>query len=191
LIEINQSDFEGKSNKEEILNTILGKALEYYNKKEEIIPEELLRKLEKFVVLRTIDEKWRNHLLGMDQLREGIGLRAFGQKNPLIEYKAEAYNFFQDLMASLRASIVQRVYHAQISENVRPQETAPLQKNIQLTHPDASPDTPSEPINIPESNVEEKIGRNDKIKVLSPAGEEIEIKFKKLESYLLKGYTRV
>ena len=191
VIEINQSDFEGKSNKEEILNTILGKALEYYNKKEEIIPEELLRKLEKFVVLRTIDEKWRNHLLGMDQLREGIGLRAFGQKNPLIEYKAEAYNFFQDLMASLRASIVQRVYHAQISENVRPQETAPLQKNIQLTHPDASPDTPSEPINIPESNVEEKIGRNDKIKVLSPAGEEIEIKFKKLESYLLKGYTRV
>ena len=191
LIEINQSDFEGKSNKEEILNTILDKALEYYNKKEEIIPEELLRKLEKFVVLRTIDEKWRNHLLGMDQLREGIGLRAFGQKNPLIEYKAEAYNFFQDLMASLRASIVQRVYHAQISENVRPQETAPLQKNIQLTHPDASPDTPSEPINIPESNVEEKIGRNDKIKVLSPAGEEIEIKFKKLESYLLKGYTRV
>ncbi len=142
-------------------------------------------------MLRTIDEKWRNHLLGMDQLREGIGLRAFGQKNPLIEYKAEAYNFFQDLMASLRASIVQRVYHAQISENVRPQETAPLQKNIQLTHPDASPDTPSEPINIPESNVEEKIGRNDKIKVLSPAGEEIEIKFKKLESYLLKGYTRV
>jgi preprotein translocase subunit SecA len=191
LIEVNQSDFEGKSNKEEILNTILDKALEYYNKKEEIIPEELLRKLEKFVVLRTIDEKWRNHLLGMDQLREGIGLRAFGQKNPLIEYKAEAYNFFQDLMASLRASIVQRVYHAQISENVRPQETAPLQKNIQLTHPDASPDTPSEPINIPENNVEEKIGRNDKIKVLSPAGEEIEIKFKKLESYLLKGYTRV
>ena len=142
LIAVNQSDFEGKSNKEEILNTILDKALEYYNKKEEIIPEELLRKLEKFVVLRTIDEKWRNHLLGMDQLREGIGLRAFGQKNPLIEYKAEAYNFFQDLMASLRASIVQRVYHAQISENVRPQETAPLQKNIQLTHPDALPDTP-------------------------------------------------
>ena len=191
LIAVNQSDFEGKSNKEEILTTILDKALEYYNKKEEIIPEELLRKLEKFVVLRTIDEKWRNHLLGMDQLREGIGLRAFGQKNPLIEYKAEAYNFFQDLMASLRASIVQRVYHAQISENVRPQETAPLQKNIQLTHPDVSPDAPSEPINIPENNVEKKIGRNDKIKVLSPAGEEVDIKFKKLESYLLKGYTRV
>ena len=168
----------------------MNKALQYYNKKEEIIPEELLRKLEKFVVLRTIDEKWRNHLLGMDQLREGIGLRAFGQKNPLIEYKAEAYNFFQDLMASLRASIVQRVYHAQISENPRPKESAPLQKNLQLTHADASADTKTQPISISENNMEEKIGRNDKIKVLSPSGEEVEIKFKKLESYLLKGYTR-
>jgi len=189
LIEIDKSDFEAKSSKEDIVNIIADKALEYYSKKEEIIPAELLRKLEKFVVLRTIDEKWRNHLLGMDQLREGIGLRAFGQKNPLIEYKAEAYNFFQDLMASLRASIVQRVYHAQISENPR-EESPPVQKNIQMTHADASSETPSEPIKNPQTNTEEKIGRNDKIKILSPSGEEIEIKFKKLESYLGKGYTR-
>ena len=190
LIEIDQSDFEAKSSKEDIVNTIADKALQYYSQKEEIIPAELLRKLEKFVVLRTIDEKWRNHLLGMDQLREGIGLRAFGQKNPLIEYKAEAYNFFQDLMASLRASIVQRVYHAQISENPR-EESSPVQKNIQMTHADASSEIPPEPVKTPQTNTEEKIGRNDKIKVLSPSGEEIEIKFKKLESYLEKGYTRV
>ena len=190
LIEIDQSDFEAKTSKEDIVNAIADKALEYYSQKEEIIPAELLRKLEKFVVLRTIDEKWRNHLLGMDQLREGIGLRAFGQKNPLIEYKAEAYNFFQDLMASLRASIVQRVYHAQISENPR-EESSPVQKNIQMTHADASSEIPSEPVKTPQTNTEEKIGRNDKIKVLSPSGEEVEIKFKKLESYLEKGYTRV
>jgi preprotein translocase subunit SecA len=190
LIDINLSELKELKSKEEIVAKILDKALQYYNKKEEIIPEELLRKLEKFVVLRTIDEKWRNHLLGMDQLREGIGLRAFGQKNPLIEYKAEAYNFFQDLMVSLRASIVQRVYHAQISENPRPKENAPLQKNIQLTHADASADTKSQPVSTPENNMEEKIGRNDKIKVLSPSGDEVEIKFKKLESYLSKGYTR-
>ena len=60
---------------------------------------------------KTIDEKWRNHLLGMDQLREGIGLRAYGQKNPLIEYKSEAYNFFQELMISLRSIVLQRVFH--------------------------------------------------------------------------------
>ena len=191
LIDIDQSDLQGKNNKEEILNIILKKALEYYNKKEELIPEELLRKLEKFVVLRTIDEKWRNHLLGMDQLREGIGLRAFGQKNPLIEYKAEAYNFFQDLMVSLRASIVQRVYHAQISENAGPKETSPLQKNIQLTHANSKDNSLPKSKNAPSINTEDKVGRNDKVKVLSPSGEEIEIKFKKLESYLLKGYTRV
>ena len=191
LIDINQSDFEEKNNKEEILNIILEKALEYYNKKEELIPEELLRKLEKFVVLRTIDEKWRNHLLGMDQLREGIGLRAFGQKNPLIEYKAEAYNFFQDLMIGLRASVVQRVYHAQISENVRPKEMSPLQKNIQLTHVDPQDNPLPKSKSAPDVNVEDKIGRNDKIKIVSPEGEQLEVKFKKLESYLLKGYTRV
>ena len=190
LIEINKSDFEGKNSKEDIINIIADKALEYYSKKEEIIPAELLRKLEKFVVLRTIDEKWRNHLLGMDQLREGIGLRAFGQKNPLIEYKAEAYNFFQDLMASLRASIVQRVYHAQISENSL-EQSSPVQKNIQMTHADASSEISSETVKNPATNTEEKIGRNDKVKVLSPSGEEIKIKFKKLESYLEKGYTRV
>ena len=177
--------------KEEILNIILEKALEYYNKKEELIPEELLRKLEKFVVLRTIDEKWRNHLLGMDQLREGIGLRAFGQKNPLIEYKAEAYNFFQDLMIGLRASIVQRVYHAQISENTRPKQMSPLQKNIQLTHVDPQDNPLPKSKSAPDVNVEDKIGRNDKIKIVSPQGEQLEVKFKKLESYLLKGYTRV
>ncbi len=190
LIEINKSDFEGKNSKEDIINIIADKALEYYSKKEEIIPAELLRKLEKFVVLRTIDEKWRNHLLGMDQLREGIGLRAFGQKNPLIEYKAEAYNFFQDLMASLRASIVQRGYHAQISENSL-EQSSPVQKNIQMTHADASSEISSETVKNPATNTEEKIGRNDKVKVLSPSGEEIKIKFKKLESYLEKGYTRV
>ena len=143
------------------------------------------------MVLRTIDEKWRNHLLGMDQLREGIGLRAFGQKNPLIEYKGEAYTFFQDLMVSLRASIVQRVYHAQISENARPKETSPLQKNIQLTHANPKDNPLPKSKNAPNINVEDKVGRNDKVKVLSPSGEEVEIKFKKLESYLLKGYTRV
>jgi preprotein translocase subunit SecA len=190
LIEVSLSEFASKNSKDEIVSTILDKALNYYNKKEEIIPEELLRKLEKFVVLRTIDEKWRNHLLGMDQLREGIGLRAFGQKNPLIEYKAEAYNFFQDLMISLRASVVQRVYHAQISENPRPQQSAPLQKNIQMTHADASKQSEPQRPNTPEENIEEKIGRNDKIKLISQNGDEIQVKFKKLDSYLAKGYTR-
>ena len=100
---------------------------------------QLLRKVEKFIVLKTIDEKWRNHLLGMDQLREGIGLRAYGQKNPLIEYKSESYNFFQELMISLRSTVIQRVFHAQVSDQVQTQQS-PLQKNIQLKHDEVAND---------------------------------------------------
>jgi len=158
----------------------------------------MLRKLEKFVVLRTIDEKWRNHLLAMDQLREGIGLRAFGQKNPLVEYKAEAYNFFQELMISLQESIIQRILHAQIKDSSDEKQTSPLNRNIQLSRPnvsgvtsDESPQNQQQNVSIPKTDSGEKIGRNEKIKVIDTNGNEIEIKFKKLESYLQRGYKRV
>jgi preprotein translocase subunit SecA len=173
--------------------------MDYYTEKEQLIPLELLRKLEKFIVLRTIDEKWRNHLLAMDQLREGIGLRAFGQKNPLIEYKSEAYTFFQELMINLQSSVIQRIFHAQIQDPSSQQRVSPLEKNIQLSHPDVEsvpppvdePSKKQEIVNAPKVNLEEKIGRNQKIKVQNSKGDEIEIKFKKLASYLEKGYQRV
>ena len=96
LVTIDIKELDSINSIDELIDFINEKALKYYQLKEDIIPEELLRKVEKFIVLKTIDEKWRNHLLGMDQLREGIGLRAYGQKNPLIEYKSESYNFFQE-----------------------------------------------------------------------------------------------
>ena len=143
----------------------------------------------------------------MDQLREGIGLRAFGQKNPLIEYKSEAYTFFQELMINLQSSVIQRIFHAQIQDSSNQQQENPLEKNINLSHPDVesippadvesvppSVDEPSKKqdiVNIPKVNSEEKIGRNQKIKVRNSNGDEIEIKFKKLASYIEKGYQRV
>jgi preprotein translocase subunit SecA len=194
LVSINIEDVASINNTDELITFIYNKALQYYKLKEDVIPSELLRKVEKFIVLRTIDEKWRNHLLGMDQLREGIGLRAYGQKNPLIEYKSESYNFFQELMMSLRSNVVQRVFHAQVSDQTQPQIN-PLQKNLQLKHDDVNDKEISPPskqkVQMQNSNEDElKIGRNDKIKVISPSGNEEEIKFKKLESYLSKGYTR-
>ena len=194
LVSINIEDVASINDTDELITFIYNKALQYYKLKEDVIPSELLRKVEKFIVLRTIDEKWRNHLLGMDQLREGIGLRAYGQKNPLIEYKSESYNFFQELMMSLRSNVVQRVFHAQVSDQAQPQIN-PLQKNLQLKHDDVNDKAISPPskqkVQMQNSNEDElKIGRNDKIKVISPSGNEEEIKFKKLESYLSKGYTR-
>jgi len=207
LIEIDESSLKNSQDKEQIVETVYNLAIDYYTEKEQLIPLELLRKLEKFIVLRTIDEKWRNHLLAMDQLREGIGLRAFGQKNPLIEYKSEAYTFFQELMINLQSSVIQRIFHAQIQDSSNQQQENPLEKNINLSHPDVesippadvesvppSVDEPSKKqdiVNIPKVNSEEKIGRNQKIKVRNSNGDEIEIKFKKLASYIEKGYQRV
>jgi len=199
LIEVDKSEFENIEEKDQAVNKIYDIAIDYYDKKEELIPSEMLRKLEKFVVLRTIDEKWRNHLLAMDQLREGIGLRAFGQKNPLVEYKAEAYNFFQELMISLQESIIQRILHAQIQDSSDEKQNNPLNRNIQLSRPnvpgvasdESTQNQQQQNVSMPKTDSGEKIGRNEKIKVIDTNGNEIEIKFKKLESYLQRGYKRV
>ena len=195
MVNIEVGEIESLESLDELIDYINEEALKYYKLKEDVIPSELLRKVEKFIVLKTIDEKWRNHLLGMDQLREGIGLRAYGQKNPLIEYKSESYNFFQELMVSLRATVIQRVFHAQVSDQVQTQQN-PLQKNIQLQHDEVAKNDKNEiPNEVTQqhdssNNSELKLGRNDKVELISPSGERVKVKFKKIDQYLMKGYTR-
>ena len=193
FVNIDLKDIENFKNIEDLERFIFDKASDYYKIKEEVIPSELLRKVEKFIVLKTIDEKWRNHLLGMDQLREGIGLRAYGQKNPLIEYKSEAYNFFQELMISLRSIVLQRVFHAQISDQNQPKQN-PFQKNLEMKRDDIiSNDSKKVNEDIQQrvsTDESKKIGRNDKVELISPSGEKISVKYKKIEQYLMKGYQR-
>ena len=195
MVNIEVGEIESLESLDELIDYINEEALKYYKLKEDVIPSELLRKVEKFIVLKTIDEKWRNHLLGMDQLREGIGLRAYGQKNPLIEYKSESYNFFQELMVSLRATVIQRVFHAQVSDQVQAQQN-PLQKNIQLQHDEVAKNDKNEiPNEVSQqhdssNDSELKLGRNDKVELVSPSGERVKVKFKKIDQYLMKGYTR-
>ena len=195
MVNIEVSEIESLESLDELIDYINEEALKYYKLKEDVIPSELLRKVEKFIVLKTIDEKWRNHLLGMDQLREGIGLRAYGQKNPLIEYKSESYNFFQELMVSLRATVIQRVFHALVNDQVQVQQN-PLQKNIQLQHDEVAKNDKNEiPNEVSQqhdssNDSELKLGRNDKVELVSPSGERVKVKFKKIDQYLMKGYTR-
>ena len=195
MVNIEVGEIKSLESLDELIDYINEEALKYYKLKEDVIPSELLRKVEKFIVLKTIDEKWRNHLLGMDQLREGIGLRAYGQKNPLIEYKSESYNFFQELMVSLRATVIQRVFHAQVSDQVQVQQN-PLQKNIQLQHDEVAKNDKNEiPNEVSQqhdssNDSELKLGRNDKVELVSPSGERVKVKFKKIDQYLMKGYTR-
>lgn len=89
-------------------------ALNAYEAKEAIMGPETMRDLERMVILRVIDQKWIDHLHEMDALREGIGLRAYGQKDPLIEYKRESRELFQEMMSNIRVEVVTNLFHMQM-----------------------------------------------------------------------------
>ncbi|PKL78221.1 MAG: preprotein translocase subunit SecA, partial [Candidatus Melainabacteria bacterium HGW-Melainabacteria-1] len=86
-----------------------------YDAREAILGEDMLRNLERNVILRVIDQKWIDHLHEMDALREGIGLRAYGQKDPLIEYKREGRQLFEEMMTNIRTEVVTTLFHLQVS----------------------------------------------------------------------------
>ncbi|MGE5672747.1 MAG: preprotein translocase subunit SecA [Mycobacterium leprae] len=98
---------------------------EAYEAKEKRLGEEQIRQLERFILLRTVDEKWMDHLDAMDDLREGVGLRAYGQKDPVIEYKMEAMGMFNHMIASIQGETVQRMFIFEIpkEEPQRPRVT--------------------------------------------------------------------
>ena len=85
--------------------TLESVALEGYNQRELLFGEENMRELEKVVMLRVVDNRWMEHLDRMDLLREGIGLRAYGQRNPIVEYKIEAYDMFEEMIAGIQTDV--------------------------------------------------------------------------------------
>jgi preprotein translocase subunit SecA len=78
--------------------------------------------VEKLVLLRNLDSLWKDHLLGMDHLKEGIGLRGYGQKNPLTEYKREGFELFQEMMQRLDADVVSQLFRVQVAVDAVPEE---------------------------------------------------------------------
>ena len=105
---------------DEIKRTLSEAALTAYESKEAVMDLETLRQIERYLMLRIIDSKWIDHLHDMDSLREGIGLRAYGQKDPLQEYKREAYDSFNTLMSSIQHDFVAQLFHIQVVYNNEP-----------------------------------------------------------------------
>lgn len=103
----------------EIRSLFLKYAMDEYYARENQMGEDNMRELERLVMLRVVDEKWMGHLDAMDQLRQGIGLRAYGQKNPLVEYKYEAFDMFHAMIEEIHEEIVRYVYHARVVEKPR------------------------------------------------------------------------
>ena len=100
--------------RDELKETLEGLAEECYEQRELLFGEENMRELEKVVMLRVVDQKWKEHLDHMDMLREGINLRAYGQRNPLVEYKIEALDMFEEMEGSIMDQIASLMYHVSI-----------------------------------------------------------------------------
>jgi preprotein translocase subunit SecA len=158
--------------KDQLTVKILNTAKDFYNKKEAMITSELMARLERYAVLSVIDHKWKEHLREMDDLKEGIGLRAYGQKDPLVEYKAEAFKLFVTLLEEIRNDVVSFAFKffPQAPEEVQNQRRQPARRmvtskqettNIGLAGNRQDDNGPQQAGKLQPVQVEDKVGRND------------------------------
>ncbi|SDJ60603.1 preprotein translocase subunit SecA [Salimicrobium halophilum] len=121
--DVTEADLKGKE-PEEMEELIMTKIRERYNEKEEELTEEQMREFEKVILLRTVDQKWMDHIDQMDQLRQGIHLRAYGQNDPLQEYQMEGFRMFEEMVQAIDEESSRYVMKAEIRNNLQRQEVA-------------------------------------------------------------------
>ncbi len=97
---------------------------------------EIMRYAEKAILLQTLDHDWREHIVHLDHLRQYVGLRGYGQRDPLNEYKQEAFTLFEALLAKLRTDVVRQLMHIQINVEQPPALTEPSPRQMQASHID-------------------------------------------------------
>ena len=199
-LELNE-EIRNSSNKTELKKIITENIEKIYDLRESFVPSDVMRGFERYVTLRTIDEMWRDHLYAMDQLREGINLRAYGQKDPLLEYKSEGFDLFVNFIDEVNKNTIQRLFRTrlhgmdQAPKIVNNQKIKTLdskksnssidgmiigQKNLSSNQSNSShmKDVPVK--------VEKKLGRNDKI-IISNGKETKELKWKKAKPLIESG----
>ena len=114
-----------KMKKKELIHTLKEQAIKLYEAKEAEFPEaEQMREIERVILLKVIDNKWMAHIDDMDQLREGIGLQAYGQRDPVVEYKMSAYEMFEGMTAAIREDTVRILFHIRVEQKVEREPAA-------------------------------------------------------------------
>jgi preprotein translocase subunit SecA len=124
--------------REALMEEFVEDALETYDEKEKSYGPELMREIERYVMLQVVDSRWRSHLDSMDYLRDGIHLRAMAQKDPLVEYRAEGHAMFEELGGTIREEVVLTLFHAQIEVNEPLLEPEQGNGNLQYQHETAA-----------------------------------------------------
>ncbi len=141
---------------EKLTQTISDTAISLYNQKEATIGAKDFRNIERIIMLQTMDNLWKDHLLSMDHLKEGIGLRSYAQQNPLMIYKKEAFEMFQEMVARVREETITILFRIQIAEPSQAQElAAPKEQEMSFSHNSAGVKK------TPVVRSAEKVGRND------------------------------
>ncbi len=117
---------QNKNDAEKIAEQLKKLALEIYSKKEEEITSEQMRELERVVMLKVVDEKWMNHIDSMDELKNGIGLRAYGQKDPVVQYRLEGFDMFDEMINDIKFDVTKILIHIRQQGEVKRQETVKI-----------------------------------------------------------------
>ena len=102
------------TSREALIDEFVDDALETYDEREQALGSELAREIERYVILQIVDQRWREHLEAMDYLREGVHLRAFAQKDPLVEYRGEGHTMFEELGQTIREEVVFTLFHVAV-----------------------------------------------------------------------------
>ena len=138
----------------------LDRVKQLYDRRETEFTEPVMRQIEKVVMLQTLDSLWKDHLLAMDHLKEGIGLRGYGQKNPLVEYQKEGFEMFEAMMRVTREDVVEKVFSVQLRreedvEQIQQQQQRP--QKVVMSHGDETVDQGAATV----KREADKVGRND------------------------------
>ncbi|MFL5907733.1 MAG: SEC-C metal-binding domain-containing protein, partial [Solirubrobacterales bacterium] len=133
-----------QTDREDLRETLLADALAAYDHREQDFGEEIMRQLERAILLQIIDNRWREHLFEMDYLREGIHLRGFAQIDPLVAYKNEGFTMFRELMDSIWEEFARLIFHVEVEVAPQAQEQfAPAQQPAQVNYSGGTPEQPS------------------------------------------------
>ena len=138
--------------KNQLKQNLKEEAVKLYEEKEAEFPEpEQLRELERVILLKVIDQKWMDHIDDMDQLRQGIGLQAYGQRDPKVEYKMQAYEMFDTMISAIQETTLRLLYHVRIEQKVEREQVA------QVTGTNKDESGPKKPV----QRAEKKVYPND------------------------------
>lgn len=138
--------------KNQVKQSLKEEAVKLYEEKEAEFPEaEQLRELERVILLKVIDQKWMDHIDDMDQLRQGIGLQAYGQRDPKVEYKMQAYEMFDTMISAIQETTLRLLYHVRIEQKVEREQVA------QVTGTNKDESGPKKPV----QRAEKKVYPND------------------------------